>query len=27
VAWGLRVPEAQQVISQVSAKLPRLGRG
>jgi len=27
VAGGLRVPEAQQVISQVSAKLPRLGRG
>jgi len=27
VAWGLRVPEAQQVISQVSAKLPRRGRG
>jgi putative peptidoglycan lipid II flippase len=27
VAGGLRVPEAQQVISQVSAKLPRRGRG
>jgi putative peptidoglycan lipid II flippase len=27
VAWGLRVPEAQQVISQVSAKLPRRGMG
>ena len=27
VAGGLRVPEAQQVISQVSAKLPRRGMG
>jgi putative peptidoglycan lipid II flippase len=27
VAGALRVPEAQQVISQFSAKLPRLGRG
>ncbi|QVL52680.1 MAG: murein biosynthesis integral membrane protein MurJ [Cyanobium sp. M30B3] len=27
MAGALRVPEAQQVISQVTAKLPRLGRG